>query len=42
MDLSVGGDLRAVRKAILKECSVPLGTVPIYEIAALSLKKNRA
>jgi len=41
MDLSVGGDLRAVRKAILKECSVPLGTVPIYEIAALSLKKKQ-
>jgi len=33
MDLSVGGNLRAIRKEILKHCLVPLGTVPIYEIA---------
>ena len=31
MDLSTGGDLYNIRKAILKECSVPLGTVPIYQ-----------
>lgn len=33
MDLSVGGDLRAIRKQILKYSTIPLGTVPIYEIA---------
>jgi phosphomethylpyrimidine synthase len=33
MDLSTGGDLRAIRKAILAEITVPLGTVPVYEVA---------
>jgi len=33
MDLSTGGDLGAVRKAIIENCTVPLGTVPIYEAA---------
>ncbi len=33
MDLSVGGDLRAIRKAVIRESSVPVGTVPIYEVA---------
>ncbi len=32
MDLSTGGDIRAIRKAILAECPKPLGTVPIYEM----------
>lgn len=31
MDLSTGGDIDAVRKAILERCPVPLGTVPIYQ-----------
>jgi len=31
MDLSTGGDIRAVRRAILKQSSVPIGTVPIYQ-----------
>ena len=31
MDLSTGGDLAAIRKAILGNCTVPFGTVPIYE-----------
>jgi phosphomethylpyrimidine synthase len=31
MDLSTGGDIRKVRRAILKESSVPIGTVPIYQ-----------
>ena len=33
MDLSTGGDLAAVRKAITENCTIPLGTVPIYEAA---------
>ncbi len=33
MDLSTGGDLSSIRKKILEQCPVPLGTVPIYEAA---------
>jgi phosphomethylpyrimidine synthase len=33
MDLSIGGDLDEVRRAIMEHCSVPLGTVPIYQAA---------
>ena len=33
MDLSTGGDLAAIRKEIIANCPVPLGTVPIYEAA---------
>jgi len=33
MDLSTGGDLVAIRQAILKETRIPLGTVPIYQAA---------
>lgn len=31
MDLSTGGDIPAIRNAILRASSVPIGTVPIYE-----------
>jgi phosphomethylpyrimidine synthase len=31
MDLSTGGDIPEIRKAIIKESPVPIGTVPIYE-----------
>ena len=31
MDLSTGGDLPAIRKAIIAHSPVPIGTVPIYE-----------
>ena len=31
MDLSTGGDINAVRRAILRESTVPIGTVPIYQ-----------
>ncbi|MBU0729109.1 MAG: phosphomethylpyrimidine synthase ThiC [Proteobacteria bacterium] len=34
MDLSMGGDLRQVRREILANCPVPLGTVPIYQTVA--------
>lgn len=33
MDLSIGGDIRKLRRRILNESDVPVGTVPIYEIA---------
>jgi len=40
MDLSVGSNLQKLRKQIMKHCSVPLGTVPIYEIALESERKR--
>ena len=39
MDLSTGGDISKTRKALLKNSSVPLGTVPIYEAVIRTLKK---
>jgi phosphomethylpyrimidine synthase len=41
MDLSTGGDLHAIRKAILLETSLPLGTVPVYEVAARNEDEGR-
>jgi phosphomethylpyrimidine synthase len=32
MDLSTGGDLDATREAIIKNATVPIGTVPIYSM----------
>lgn len=32
MDLSTGGDLDRTREALLAECPVPFGTVPIYQV----------
>ncbi|MDD5194473.1 MAG: phosphomethylpyrimidine synthase ThiC, partial [Candidatus Omnitrophica bacterium] len=40
MDLSVGGQLEKIRNEILRECHVPLGTVPLYEIATIA-EKNK-
>src|SRR3989454_7269830 len=31
MDLSTGGDIDAIRQAILEASPVPIGTVPIYQ-----------
>ena len=35
MDLSTGGDIPAIREAILRASTVPVGTVPIYEAVGL-------
>jgi phosphomethylpyrimidine synthase len=32
MDLSTGGDLDAIRTALLARCPAPFGTVPIYQV----------
>lgn len=40
MDLSVGGDITEIRKAILKESALPVGTVPIYQAAQETAKKR--
>jgi len=34
MDLSTGGDLAAIRAAIVEAAGVPIGTVPVYEAAS--------
>jgi len=41
MDLSMGGDLDEVRRGILKDCPVPLGTVPIYQSVAEAVEKHK-
>jgi phosphomethylpyrimidine synthase len=40
MDLSTGGDLRRIRKAILARTPVPLGTVPIYQAAVKAIDRR--
>ncbi len=40
MDLSTGGDLRKIRKAILARTPVPLGTVPIYQAAVKAIDRR--
>ncbi len=40
MDLSTGGDIRRIRRAILKGTPVPLGTVPIYEAAIRAIDER--
>ncbi|ENN96273.1 phosphomethylpyrimidine synthase ThiC [Methanocaldococcus villosus KIN24-T80] len=39
MDLSTGGDLSKIRKAIMEAVNVPIGTVPIYEAAKIAKEK---
>jgi len=40
MDLSTAGDLNEIRRRILKEVNVPVGTVPIYQAAIDAVKKK--
>jgi len=40
MDLSTGGDLRKIRRAILARTPVPLGTVPIYQAAVKAIDRG--
>lgn len=40
MDLSTGGDLDQIRKDILKETTLPIGTVPIYSVAQKYILKG--
>ncbi len=42
MDLSTGGDLRSVRRRIVAESSVPVGSVPIYEAIVEAIRKRGA
>lgn len=40
MDLSTGGDIDAVRRAVMGKSAVPVGTVPIYQAAIESQEKH--
>ena len=40
MDLSTGGDISAIRRAIMNACTVPVGTVPVYQ-AGIEAIENR-
>lgn len=42
MDLSTAEPIEAVRRALLKELNVPIGTVPIYEAAVRSIGRGGA
>jgi len=42
MDLSTGGRVDEIRRQILSRCSVPLGTVPIYQVAIETIAKRKA
>ena len=41
MDLSTGGNLDEIRKCIIKEAGIPVGTVPIYQAAVETAKKKK-
>ena len=40
MDLSTGGDIDEIRRRILKEISIPLGSVPIYQAGLIAVRKG--
>lgn len=42
MDLSTGGDISAVRRAITASSPLPVGTVPIYQAAIEAIEKRGA
>ena len=41
MDLSTGGDLQAIRRAVLERSPVPVGSVSIYDAAVHAVEKGR-
>ncbi len=42
MELSIGGDLDAIRKTILSVTDLPVGSVPIYQAAVGSIREHGA
>jgi phosphomethylpyrimidine synthase len=42
MDLSTGGNLSKIRKAIIEESVIAIGTVPIYQAAVKMIEKKKA
>ena len=41
MDLSTGGDIEGIRRAVIEAAAVPVGTVPIYEAAIRAVKAGK-
>ena len=42
MDLSTGGDITAMRRQIISSCSLPVGTVPIYQAGIKAIERGDA
>jgi len=42
MDLSVGGDVDEVRRAVIAESPIPVGTVPVYQTALDARRKGKS
>jgi len=42
MDLSTGGDISAIRQAIIISSSLPIGTVPIYQVGIDAIDRHGA
>jgi phosphomethylpyrimidine synthase len=42
MDLSTGGNLAEIRKAIIEKSTVVIGTVPIYQVAVKMIENKKA
>ncbi|HUV57022.1 MAG TPA: phosphomethylpyrimidine synthase ThiC [Dehalococcoidales bacterium] len=42
MDLSTGGDISAIRREIIAASSVPIGTVPIYQVGIEAIDRHGA
>lgn len=42
MDLSTGGDIPEIRRAVLAACRLPLGTVPVYQACVVAARREGA
>ena len=42
MDLSTGGDISAIRRAIIATSPLPIGTVPVYQAGIAAIEKHDA
>jgi phosphomethylpyrimidine synthase len=42
MDLSTSGDLKVIRKALIEECPVAIGTVPLYEMTLRAREQQKS
>lgn len=42
MDLSTGGDIDAIRKQVMAEAPIPIGTVPFYQAAIETVREGRS
>jgi phosphomethylpyrimidine synthase len=41
MDLSTGGDIHSIRKTLMENCPLPIGTVPIYEAMVMNSREKK-